>query len=261
MKDPAFLFYSKDWITGTSEMLPEEKGIYIDLLCYQHQNGDLPTDTKRLAKIVGMAEIDFLKLWETVGKKFTLEQDRLINIKLKEVMSDRADKGNTNRIIGVFSQVLRKADLSKKEYNFVRKEFKVEEFKQIDSERLSERISEWLSIRLKSIGNGNEDVNGNEDDINKEEEIKLHPLQKFIKEKLHNVSKLKTQLTYEDATKLLEKYGQDLVKQKLLAMENTANLAKKYNSVYLTVNNWASMSKPQETKPTNPAHALFKENP
>jgi len=58
-KDPAFLFYPKDWISGTSEMLPNEKGIYIDLLCYQHQNSDLPNDTKRLSRIVGLGHDEF----------------------------------------------------------------------------------------------------------------------------------------------------------------------------------------------------------
>jgi uncharacterized protein YdaU (DUF1376 family) len=159
-KDPAFLFYSKDWISGTSEMLPEEKGIYIDLLCYQHQNGNLPIDTKRLAKIVGIAHDDFIKIWETVSLKFIKEGERLINLKLQSVMTDRAEKGHTNKISGTFASVLRKADLSKKEYNFVRNQFKIEDFKQIDSERLTERLTEWLHECLKSIANAdvNEDI-------------------------------------------------------------------------------------------------------
>jgi uncharacterized protein YdaU (DUF1376 family) len=38
-KDPAFLFYPKDWITGTAFLTKTQKGIYIDLLCLQHQKG------------------------------------------------------------------------------------------------------------------------------------------------------------------------------------------------------------------------------
>lgn len=41
-KDPAVLFYTKDWLVDTMGMTYEEKGIYIDLLCLQHQNGHLP---------------------------------------------------------------------------------------------------------------------------------------------------------------------------------------------------------------------------
>lgn len=38
-KDPAFLFYSSDFLTGTMMMTDQEVGQYIRLLCYQHQAG------------------------------------------------------------------------------------------------------------------------------------------------------------------------------------------------------------------------------
>lgn len=41
MKDPAFLFYSSDFLTGTICMTDEQVGIYIRLLCLQHQKGHL----------------------------------------------------------------------------------------------------------------------------------------------------------------------------------------------------------------------------
>jgi len=41
-KDPAFLFYSSDFITGVSDLTFEERGQYITLLCLQHQKGRLP---------------------------------------------------------------------------------------------------------------------------------------------------------------------------------------------------------------------------
>ena len=40
-KDPAFLFYSSDWISGTMFLDHEQKGKFIDLLCAQHQRGRL----------------------------------------------------------------------------------------------------------------------------------------------------------------------------------------------------------------------------
>jgi len=36
MKDPAFLFYTSDFINGTKDMTNEEVGIYVRLLCRQH---------------------------------------------------------------------------------------------------------------------------------------------------------------------------------------------------------------------------------
>ena len=47
-KDPAFLFYSSDFLTGISDLTMEERGQYITLLCIQHQKGRL---TKKLIDI------------------------------------------------------------------------------------------------------------------------------------------------------------------------------------------------------------------
>jgi len=40
-KDPAFLFYSSDFLSGTFTLSNEHKGMYITLLCLQHQKGRL----------------------------------------------------------------------------------------------------------------------------------------------------------------------------------------------------------------------------
>ena len=41
MKDPAVLFYTQDFLTGTFLMTNEQVGKYIRLLCLQQQNGGL----------------------------------------------------------------------------------------------------------------------------------------------------------------------------------------------------------------------------
>jgi hypothetical protein len=41
MKSPAILFYTSDFLTGTFFMTNEETGMYIRLLCMQHQKGHL----------------------------------------------------------------------------------------------------------------------------------------------------------------------------------------------------------------------------
>jgi hypothetical protein len=47
-KDPAFLFYSQDFLIGISDLTFEERGQYITLLCIQHQKGRL---TKKAIQI------------------------------------------------------------------------------------------------------------------------------------------------------------------------------------------------------------------
>lgn len=86
MKDPAFLFYSKDWLSGCQFMSMEERGQYITLLAAQHQNGHL--DPKRVGFILGLA-------WDMVSdivkSKFEIDAQGLIfNSRLDEEIEKRA---------------------------------------------------------------------------------------------------------------------------------------------------------------------------
>lgn len=49
MKDPAFLFYSSDFMMGCANLTMEERGQYITLLCIQHQNGHLSEKTIKIS--------------------------------------------------------------------------------------------------------------------------------------------------------------------------------------------------------------------
>lgn len=44
-KDPAFLFYTADFLVGVTDLSYEERGQYITLLCLQHQKGHLSART------------------------------------------------------------------------------------------------------------------------------------------------------------------------------------------------------------------------
>jgi len=74
-KDPAFLFYSSDFLLGVSDLTMEERGQYITLLCVQHQKGVLSEKTIRL--LVGSVSVD-------VFSKFTKDEDgNFFNERLK----------------------------------------------------------------------------------------------------------------------------------------------------------------------------------
>lgn len=69
-KDPAFLFYTSDFILGTSLMSHEDTGKYITILCYMHQKGRLSEDgIKKLLRcsvspdLKGKFKIDENGLW------------------------------------------------------------------------------------------------------------------------------------------------------------------------------------------------------
>lgn len=79
-KDPAVLFYTSDFLSGTITMTMEQKGKYITLLCIQHQQGFLTDEDLETI----LTDKD-----KRVKEKFVKQADgNYINIKLK-VESDR----------------------------------------------------------------------------------------------------------------------------------------------------------------------------
>lgn len=81
-KDPAFLFYSRDWLTGTSFFTFEQKGKYIDLLCAQHDHGHL---SEKKVSVICRGEID-----EEVMAKFECDENGdWYNVKLDDEIKRR----------------------------------------------------------------------------------------------------------------------------------------------------------------------------
>ena len=80
-KDPAILFYTADYLTGTRLMTYEQKGKYMDLLCLQHQQGAL--SEQDMLAICG--EYD-----ERIFSKFVLTEDgKYINERMEEERAKR----------------------------------------------------------------------------------------------------------------------------------------------------------------------------
>lgn len=168
-KDPAFLMYSKDWLEGTAEFMPDEKGVFIDLLCHQHQKGSLPGDTERLARLVGLSHPEFMRIWDVVKEKFihydnrTVDQmvdqmdNRLINRKLNSVIGKRVKKGRINTVSGTFAALLRVGNYTSQQKNHLKSKFITASFIEYEKHELTERLTEWITERLaewsKSIGN------------------------------------------------------------------------------------------------------------
>lgn len=82
-KDPAFLFYPQDFITGTMFMNNEQVGLYMRLLCAQHQHGGL-IDKDLFNQIVGSVKV--------VRDKFIETDDGFFNQRLMDEMIKRQRK-------------------------------------------------------------------------------------------------------------------------------------------------------------------------
>jgi len=146
-RDPAFMFYSKDWIVGTAEMMPDEKGVYIDLLAYQHQKGVLPCETTTLAKMVGLSHDQFMRIWETISVKFDHVDNHLVNQRLSTIITERALSAKKKRIAGTFASVLRKLKLSysEKKISSLRSDFKADDFIEFPETDIESEITKWCT--------------------------------------------------------------------------------------------------------------------
>lgn len=145
-KDPSFLLYSKDWLEGTADLMPDEKGVYIDLLCHQHQKGSLPADTVRLARLVGLSEDKFLPIWEQLKIKFgRVNGSRVVNHKLSRVVAERASFSLQKKIAGEFAFLLRKKGYSQETTYKIKKSFKMDDFMKFKPDEIRVEIEKWLS--------------------------------------------------------------------------------------------------------------------
>lgn len=93
MKDPAFLFYPSDFLTGCTNLTMEERGQYISLLCIQHQTGHLSDKTIRLS--VGNVSVDVLS-------KFQQDENGLyFNARLEIEIEKRSQFVDSRRVNGL----------------------------------------------------------------------------------------------------------------------------------------------------------------
>lgn len=88
-KDPAFLFYSSDFLTGCMDLTMEERGQYITLICLQHQKGHLTEKTICLS--LGSVSVDVLK-------KFKKDENGLLyNERVEEEIEKRREYAESRR--------------------------------------------------------------------------------------------------------------------------------------------------------------------
>lgn len=86
-KDPAVLFYTSDFLSGTSFFTDAERGQYITLLCEQHQLGNIPENHM----IIVCGSLD-----SVVIKKFVKDKEGYYyNIRMREEAIKRANYCNS----------------------------------------------------------------------------------------------------------------------------------------------------------------------
>lgn len=141
-KDPAFPFYPADFIVGTRFMSYEQKGKYIELLCYQHQQGHL-------------SEADMLDICgerdNRIFSKFTQDEFGLYyNVRLEEEIKKREEykeKLRANGSLGGKSKAKAKLEQGLSE---AKAELKQSSSTRVDNENenINKDIIEYLNTKL-----------------------------------------------------------------------------------------------------------------
>lgn len=84
---PYFKFYPADFMgSGKVQIMsPAERGIYISLLCHSWQEGPLPDDVARLARVSGASLGEMREAWPSVRPCFEVDDDgRLYHPRLEK---------------------------------------------------------------------------------------------------------------------------------------------------------------------------------
>ena len=85
-RSPAFQFYPSDFLGSTKVQLMStaEVGAYMLLLCACWQDGSIPSDTERLARLTRLRKTQFERIWtSTLSSCFTARGDRWVNTRLE----------------------------------------------------------------------------------------------------------------------------------------------------------------------------------
>lgn len=102
-KDPAVLFYTNDFLSGTILLSNEQKGAYITLLCLQHQKG-LLSEKDMLSVCKSYDEDVFSKFIKTdegyYNERMKIEHEKRSNFcksRRESVLKGIANKGNNRK--------------------------------------------------------------------------------------------------------------------------------------------------------------------
>jgi uncharacterized protein YdaU (DUF1376 family) len=220
MKDPAFLFYPSDFLTGTMFMNNEQIGIYIRLLCSQHQHGGI-IDKVSFNSLVGSNDL--------IRSKFTETDTGYYNERLTGEMEKR-NKKSTN-----MSETAKEVWLKRKEAkNTIVKEKNTNVLQLQNKSKTKVKKKDTIVIQP---------VNVNEDIIlNKE--IKVYSSFAHLK------------LTYDEFDKLIDcGFTKKQIDETIESIQNYKKNTN-YVSLYLTLKKWIK-SEQGTTSPTQRTSMKF----
>lgn len=174
--DPAILFFISDWLASTAGMSADCRGWYINLLCHNHDKGELPDDIEQLANLANVRFSDFKRFEKgfasELSKKFVkTDSGGLTNPKLESIMLSRntfKEKRAKAGKIGVIVRASKGVSKNINELEHLKDNY--EHFEDVigDKQMLQQEIKQVLKLYRNGNRNrnGNGNRNGTEDKIN-----------------------------------------------------------------------------------------------
>lgn len=89
-KAPAFQFYTRDWLASskTRRMTLAERGLYVEMLAWQFEDGSLPDDPAQVAAMVGAPLEVVEEAWQKVRALFDVRPEGLVNTRLERARKE-----------------------------------------------------------------------------------------------------------------------------------------------------------------------------
>jgi len=146
-KDPAVLFYTSDFLTGTLLLSYEQRGKYITLLCLQHQKGVL--SEKDMLNICSSYDKDVFDKFTKSDEGYYNERMRFEHEKRNKFSKSRSE----NRLKGIENKRLKPKKKVKKSYdNHMENEnenINDNIIDNINKSELEKKLDEFYNFRIK----------------------------------------------------------------------------------------------------------------
>lgn len=232
MKDPAFLFYSQDFLVGTMTMSFDDKGKYITIMSLMHQQGRMTEETIRL--LVGSVS-DILK------SKFKIDENGLwYNERLEIEIDKRRLFVETRRENGQLGGRPKKPLGKPKGYPKGKPRGKHKVNLMGNENEIINSSFEFYKNQVEKAKQFNDLMSKSYVDLCRQL-CKKHNEEWVMKD----ILTIKSQLTLDEYSKLYAKSNNnpDLIFEKISSLQTNIDYHGKYENIYLTINKWLTPKK------------------
>jgi uncharacterized protein YdaU (DUF1376 family) len=85
---PWFPLYVKDWLVATRRLTAEQRGLYMDLLCFAWEDGGLPLDVEAMRRLTQSTTAVWKRAWPDLAGKFEVRDGRWVNRRMERVRDE-----------------------------------------------------------------------------------------------------------------------------------------------------------------------------